>query len=192
MLAARLEPSDSVVVFPLGTNDSPSDPAGLAADLAAVRQLAGDRCIVVATLSRPPVGGVSVAGLNGVVEQFAAQSGAQVADWRTVVRSIPSLLVSDGVHATGEGYSVRAGLLAEAVQGCRSGGGAATGASGLPAPRNPNARPPGRVAAGTPVVLSLEPLFALGRAALRPIAGAWQAARTAATRAGPEPVLGAP
>ena len=190
VLAARLEPSDSVVVFPLGTNDSPSDPAGLAADLAAVRQLAGDRCIVVATLSRPPVGGVSVAGLNGVVERFAAQSGAQVADWRTVVRSIPSLLVSDGVHATGEGYAVRAGLLAEAVQGCLLGGGAATGASGLPAPRNPNARPP--EAGGAPLLLPLDPFLALGRAAFRPIAGAFVAARALATEAGPEPVLGAP
>jgi hypothetical protein len=165
---------------------------GLAANLAAVRQLAGDRCVVVATLSRPPVGGVSVAGLNGVVEQFAGRSAAEVADWRTVVASLPSLLVRDRVHATGEGYSVRATLLAEAVQGCLVGG-TGVGASGIPAPRDPNARPPETETEGEPaLVLSLDPLAALARAAFRPIAGALLAARTAATKSGPEPVLGAP
>jgi hypothetical protein len=190
VLSSLLDPSVRVIVFPLGTNDSPSNAGGLAANLAAVRQLAGDRCVVVATLSRPPVGGVSVAGLNGVVEQFAGRPAAQVADWRTVVASIPSLLVRDRVHATGDGYSVRATLLAEAVQGCLLGG-ASVGPSGIPAPRDPNARPP--EAEGEPaLVLSLDPLAALARAAFRPIAGAFQAARTAATKAGPEPVLGGP
>ncbi|MBA3264089.1 MAG: hypothetical protein H0T69_16790, partial [Thermoleophilaceae bacterium] len=131
VLAERLGPEHGVIVFGLGTNDSPSNPGGLAASLAAVRRLAGDRCIVVATIVRPPVRGVSVAGLNQVVEQFAGQSGAQVADWRSVVKSIPSLLGRDGVHATGDGYALRASLLAEAVQGCLLGG----GASGIPAPR---------------------------------------------------------
>jgi hypothetical protein len=190
VLSSRLDPSVEVIVFPLGTNDNPSNVGGLAANLAAVRQLAGDRCVVVATISRPPVGGVSVAGINGVVEQFSARAAAQVADWRTVVRSIPSLLVRDRVHATGEGYSVRATLLAEAVQGCRLGG-SAVGPSGIPAPRDPNARPP--QTEGEPaLVISLDPLAGLARAAFRPIAGAFQAARTAATKAGPEPVLGAP
>src|SRR5919107_3712855 len=184
VLASQLTPSDEVIVFPLGTNDSPANPAALAADLAAVRQLAGDRCIVVATIARPPVRGVSVAGLNGVVENFAAQTGAQVADWRTVVRSIPSLLGSDGVHATGEGYSLRASLLAEAVHGCRAG----AGPSGIPAPRNPNVRVPreerrgGPAAAPAPVVLPavlpLDAVVALARSALRPVAAALHAART--------------
>jgi hypothetical protein len=118
VLASRLTASDQVIVFPLGTNDSPSDPGALAADLAAVRQLGGDRCIVVATIARPPVGGVPVAGLNRVVEQFAAQTGALVADWRTVVRSIPSLLGRDGVHATSIGYQARAHMSAAAARSC--------------------------------------------------------------------------
>jgi hypothetical protein len=190
VLASRLDPSVEVIVFPLGTNDSPSNAGGLAANLAAVRQMAGDRCVVVATISRPPAGGVSVGAINRVVEQFAGRPAAQVADWRTVVASIPSLLVGDRVHATGDGYSVRATLLAEAVLGCLRGG-ASVGASGIPAPRDPNARPP--EAEGEPaLVLSLDPLAALARAAFRPIAGAFLAARTAATKAGPEPVLGGP
>ena len=185
-----------MIVFPLGTNDSPSNPAALAADLAAVRQLAGDRCIVVATIARPPVGGVSVAGLNRVVEQFAAQTGAQVADWHTVVESIPSLLGRDRVHATGEGYALRASLLAEAVQGCLLG----AGPSGIPAPRNPNARDRRRQPepAEAPAVL---PTAAAALDALAAALGAVRSRRSPARcsraerrrpRPGPEPVLGAP
>jgi len=190
VLAARLSPAVQVIVFPLGTNDSPSNAGGLAANLAAVRQLADDRCVVLATLSRPAVGGVSVAGLNAVIAQFARRPAAQVADWRTVVKSIPSLLGGDRVHATGEGYSVRATLLAEAVQGCVVGR-TAVGPSGIPAPRDPNARPP-ETEEEPALELSLDPLAALARVALRPIGAAFEAARTAATKAGPEPVLGAP
>jgi hypothetical protein len=193
VLARRLEPSDAVVVFTLGTNDSPSNPGGLAANLAVVRRLAGDRCIVVATLSRPAVRGVSVAGLNRVIEQFAGQTGAQVADWRTVVRSIPSLLGRDQVHATGEGYSLRAGLLAEAVQGCVAG----VGPSGIPAPRDPNARVPrpereAEPRAVLPTAAAASAFASALTRAFAPIAAALRAAGTAATKAGPEPVLGAP
>ncbi len=193
VLAARLDPSVSVVVFPLGTNDSPSNPAGLAASLASVRQLAGDRCIVVATIARPPVGGVPVAGLNRVVEQFSEQTGAQVADWSTVVRSLPGLLGSDGVHATGDGYALRAGLLAEAVQACGSaGGGAGAGLTGLPAPRDPNAAPPEREAAPGARLSTPEPVsFVLSRT-VGLVAAAAKAALTTASKEGPEPVLGAP
>jgi hypothetical protein len=191
VLAERLGARHGVVVFPLGTNDSLSNPGVLAANLATVGQLAGDRCIVVATIARPPLRGVSAEGLNRVVEQFAGHTGAQVADWRSVVRSIPSLLGRDRVHATGEGYGLRATLVAEAVQNCLLG----AGVSGIPAPRNPNARPP-RAEQAAPVALpvarALGMFGTLGRAALGPIAAALHAAGTAATKAGPEPVLGAP
>src|SRR5687768_10648867 len=73
VLAQRLRPEHAVVVFPLGTNDSPTNPDGLATNLAGMLQLAGDRCVVVATLARPPVRGVPVALLNQVVEQFAGR-----------------------------------------------------------------------------------------------------------------------
>ena len=201
-LAERLDPSVDVVVFPLGTNDSPGSPDMLAADLAAAARLAGDRCMVVATIVRPPVGGVSVAGLNRVVETFASRTGAQVADWRAAVAAFPALVGSDGVHANGYGYALRASLIAEAVDACRLGGGAAAagaGVAGIPAPRNPKARPPARAQARRPAAAALLPAapllvtlaFIAGRA-VSPVAGALHAAATAATRAGPEPVLGAP
>jgi hypothetical protein len=192
VLAARLSPSDDVVVFPLGTNDSPSSPDALAADLSAAAQLAGDRCMVVATIARPPVRGVSVAGLNRVVQAFAARTGAQVADWRAAVGAFPSLVGHDGVHAVGDGYALRASLIAEAVDTCRAGGGGlgAAGAAGIPAPRNPAARPPAAVAV-LPTAPALDALVSFGRRALSPVVGALRAARTAATKEGPEPVLGA-
>jgi hypothetical protein len=191
VLAARLLPADDVVVFPLGTNDSPASPDALAADLSAAARLAGDRCMVVATIARPPVRGVSVAGLNRVVQAFAARTGAQVADWRAAVGAFPSLVGRDGVHAVGDGYALRASLIAEAVDTCRAGGGlGAGGVAGIPAPRNPDARPPAAVAV-LPTASALDALVSFGRRALSPVVGALRAARTAATKAGPEPVLGA-
>src|SRR5215213_3028736 len=159
VLADRLRPGHGVVVFPLGTNDSPADPARLAADLAAAKRIAGDRCMVVATIARP----------------------------------IPSLLGADGVHATGEGYGVRATLIAEAVQSCLAGG----AGTGIPAPRDPDAAPPPRrvEAEGPPLLLpSAELVSAFAGALARvltPLGGALHAAANAATGSGPEPVLGA-
>lgn len=197
VLAAQLDPSVDVVVFPMGTNDSPAAPGRLAADLDTAARLAGGRCMVVATIARPAVGGVSVAGLNRVVEAFAGRTGAQVADWHAAVGAFPSLVGRDGVHAVGDGYALRASLIAEAVDACRAGGASALAGSagGIPAPRDPRARIPD--AEPAPVALlpappALDALVAFGRRALSPVAGALRAARTAATRAGPEPVLGAP
>jgi lysophospholipase L1-like esterase len=190
VLATRLSPADDVVVFPLGTNDSPSSPSVLANDLNAAARLAGDRCMVVATIVRP----LDVAGLNRVVAAFAARTGAQVVDWRGAVEAFPTLVGRDGVHSNGSGYALRASLIAEAIDACRSGGGGSAGPGGIPAPRNPNARPPARLSR-TSGVRPPAPLAAVAFVAARAAAtvvGAVRAAGTAASRAGPEPVLGAP
>jgi lysophospholipase L1-like esterase len=177
-LGARLSPADDVVVFPLGTNDSPSSPAVLAADLEAAARLAGSRCMVVATIVRP----LDVSGLNHVVLSFAARKGAQVVDWAGAVRAFPTLVGADGVHSNGSGYALRASLIAEAIDACRSGGGAAAGPTGIPAPHNPNARPRARVRAAGGLAAPA-PLAAIGfvftRAAAT-VVGAVRAARTAA------------
>jgi hypothetical protein len=204
VLADRLRPEHEVVVFPLGTNDLSAD--AFAASLASAAQLAGGRCMVVATIvrRRPPA-----SELNRVVASFAATGQVQVADWRAA-SSAPGVLGRDGTHATGAGYALRASLLAEAVQGCLAG----AGASGIPAPRDPDVqvppegrrdeRRPGRAAPprepeaprARPVRLParralLAVTFALRRAA-SPVVAALRDARTAATKAEPEPVLGAP
>jgi lysophospholipase L1-like esterase len=204
VLADLLGPEHEVIVFPLGTNDLSAD--AFATSLAAAAQLAGGRCMVVATIvrRRPPA-----AELNRVVASFAATGEVQVADWRTAA-SAPGALGRDGTHATGAGYALRASLLAEAVRGCLVGG----GASGIPAPRDPDVRVPsderrdagrpGRAAPppepeaprAQPVRLPARRALVAVAVALRrmasPVVAALRDARTAATRGEPEPVLGAP
>ena len=197
-------------MFPLGTNDLSADAFG--ASLAAVGQLAGGRCLVVATIARRTSRGSTASSLNRVVASFAAQGEVQVADWRAAAAA-PGVLGRDGTHATGQGYALRASLLAEAVRGCLAGGGAA----GIPAPTDPDARVPSReerdagrpgTSGPTPAAPATAPaaarparlparaaLLALGsalRRAVMPVAAALRDARTAATTAAPEPVLGAP
>jgi hypothetical protein len=111
------------------------------------------------------------------------------------------VLGRDRVHATGQGYALRASLLAEAVRACLAGG-----AAGIPAPEDPNVRvpprerrrperrpeaPPVRPARLPARVALLRLASALARA-VRPVAAALRDARTAATTAEPEPVLGSP
>jgi hypothetical protein len=120
VLRSEIGPEHDAVVFDLGTNDDPAAPQVLADDLAAARAIAGDRCLVIATLNRPPLNGVSVNGLNRAVTSFASgDPNVQLVDWRAAVADDPGML-TDGVHATGEGYSLRANLFAEAISSCLS------------------------------------------------------------------------
>jgi lysophospholipase L1-like esterase len=137
VLAERLRPDHEVVVFDLGTNDGTRNPDVLAANLARASELAGGRCLVVATIWRPALGGASVEGQNRVVRDFAAQTGAVVVDWRAAAGSGPGLLQRDGVHATPAGYALRGTLFAEAVGNCLA------GVAGIPAPQG-DGRPPER------------------------------------------------
>lgn len=120
--ARRLRREHEVVAFPLGTNDLNVDV--FAANLAAVEQLAGGRCVVLATIARPLLRRASAGALHRVI---AAHGSAQVADWRSAAAT-SGVLGRDRVHATGQGYALRGSLLAEAVQGCLAGG----AASGIP------------------------------------------------------------
>jgi lysophospholipase L1-like esterase len=138
ILRLRLQSSDQVVVFDLGTNDDPAQPQALAADLAAVRSIVGGRCVVVATLNRPPYNGVSIDGLNGAIRDFAVGSPpTQLVDWRAAALSTPGLLGPDGVHATAAGYSTRAQLIAQGILGCFSGSASVPPASGAPEGESP-------------------------------------------------------
>ncbi len=133
-----------VVVFDAGVNDDPARPATLSSDLASVRRLVGGRCLVVATMSRPPYRGVTVDGLNRAVRSFAAStSNAVLVDWRSTAVANPRLINSDGVHPTSAGYQLRARLFARAVRQCGSGGSVGGGGG---APPSSGGLPP----AGTP------------------------------------------
>ncbi len=115
--------SQSVVVFDAGTNDSPSSPQILGAQLEAVAGKVGKRCMVVPTVNGPTVNGVDSAGINRVIYSFAASHpGTQVPDWAGAVSEHPSLLSPDGIHPIPEGAAYRAKLIGQAVQACGVGG----------------------------------------------------------------------
>ena len=124
VLGSLIAPEHEVVVFDLGTNDDPAAPDALAGNLAAAREIAGDRCLVVATVNRPPLNGVPVTGLNRAVNAFAAADpNAALVDWHAAAEADPGLL-TDGIHTDGDGYALRAGMVAEAISSCTSFGGA--------------------------------------------------------------------
>jgi hypothetical protein len=134
VLRSSIGPEHDVVVFDLGTNDDPAAPEALAADLTEARAIAGDRCLVVATLNRPPLNGVSVDGLNRAVTRFAARdAGVELVDWHGAAAADPGLLF-DGVHASPDGYALRASLFADAIGACLAFGGAGSGVASDPTP----------------------------------------------------------
>lgn len=140
VLRARLRAEHRVLVFDLGTNDDPSQPGILAGNLRAAREIAAGRCLVVASVNRPPVAGASSEGLNRVIRDFVAETaGAQLVDWRAAAASDPGLLSADRIHATAGGYALRARLVGAGVRACL---GAPGGATGLPKPRTRPAPPP--------------------------------------------------
>lgn len=118
VLGSLISPQADIVVFDLGTNDDPASPGTLATDLARARQIADDRCMVVATLNRPPLNGVPVNGLNKAVASFAASDpNVEVVDWHAAAAADPDLLI-DGIHTDASGYALRAHLFAESIASC--------------------------------------------------------------------------
>jgi lysophospholipase L1-like esterase len=119
-----------VLFVSLGTNDDPSATSTFEGQVEAVLEAAGpSRCVVWANIVRPPYGGVSYSGYNRVLDRAAtANPNLTIVDWVGITRSHPGLLASDGVHATPEGYTLRAQAIASAVEGC--GAGVANGSGG--------------------------------------------------------------
>ena len=118
VLKSAISPGDAVVVFALGTNDDPSAQSAYAGTLAQAAAIADGRCLIVPTIVRPPVGGVSYDGLNDTIRHLAATNfNIEVVDWAREISANPRLLV-DGVHVTAEGYAFRASLIAQAVDSC--------------------------------------------------------------------------
>ena len=141
VLRAGLRPSDSVIVFDAGVNDDPAQPQALAADLRAVDGIAGGRCVVVATVSRPPYNGVGPQGLNAAITSFAtSRPNTQLVDWRAAALANPRLINSDGVHPTPAGYAMRARLVAGGIRACLTG--AATAPPPVAAAPEPPPAPP--------------------------------------------------
>jgi lysophospholipase L1-like esterase len=118
-LGAALAP---VVVVSLGTNDldgSEEEFRGLVGE--AIEIVGPGRCLLWATIVRD---GVERAGFDRVLRAAsAANENVGLVDWAEMVVQDGSLLASDLVHGTPEGYARRAKETARAVRACpRTGG----------------------------------------------------------------------
>lgn len=107
-----------VVVVNLGTNDDPRAVRQFNSYVVRVVRAAGpERCVIWATIVRPPYAGVSYDGLNRVLVAAAARwQSFHVFDWRPLARAHPAWFGSDGVHPSIPGYRVRAKLLASFIR----------------------------------------------------------------------------
>jgi len=116
---AALGPSlPRVVVLSVGTND---DPGAVSDFRRIVRQtvaVAGpSRCVVWATIVRPPYRGVPYSGYNQVLRTAAAQhANLVVLDWAAMARTHPGWFGADGVHPSMSGYRARAAATARLVR----------------------------------------------------------------------------
>ena len=122
-----------VIVVSLGTNDNPSETERFAGEVETVMDSAGPaRCVVWVNIARPPYAGVGYSGLNQVLTRVSlSRPNLLVVDWARISHSQSGLLGSDGVHATAQGYAVRAQAIASAIAGC-GGVGAYGGTAGAP------------------------------------------------------------
>jgi lysophospholipase L1-like esterase len=112
-----------VVVVNLGTNDDPRAVRQFGSYVGRVARAAGpERCVVWATIIRPPYAGTSYDGLNRVLQHAAVRwQGFHVFDWRPLARAHPAWFGSDGVHPSIPGYQLRARTLASFIRrACQS------------------------------------------------------------------------
>lgn len=123
VLSDLLGPEHDTVVFDLGTNDGNAAVAVTAGSLASARQLTGDRCLVIATLNRPPLAGIPIDGQNSMIRRFAASTpNVVLVEWHDAAAGTSGVLQSDGVHATSAGYAYRGALFADAIRSCLTDG----------------------------------------------------------------------
>jgi len=109
-----------VIVMSLGTND---DPGATSTFRSAVRQtmkLVGrEGCVVWPNIVRPPVGGNSYAGYNGILaEESKRRRNLRVVEWTRMVAKHPGWLAGDRVHVNAAGYQARAAAIAKQVKRC--------------------------------------------------------------------------
>jgi lysophospholipase L1-like esterase len=110
----------SVIVVSAGTNDDPGRVSGFARVVRETLAVAGPRrCVVWATIVRPPYRGVSYDGYNRALASIArTHPTLRVLDWAAMARAHPSWFGRDGVHPTMTGYRARAAATAHLVRGC--------------------------------------------------------------------------
>jgi len=117
-IEALRESLPRVIVVNLGTNDDPGAVSAFRSYVRRVVRAAGSRrCVIWATIVRPPYAGVSYDDLNSVLFAAAAEwKSFHVFDWRSLARAHPAWFGSDGVHPSIPAYRVRAKLLASFIR----------------------------------------------------------------------------
>jgi lysophospholipase L1-like esterase len=109
-----------VVFISLGTNDDPRFVSTFRTAIRRALRIVGPhRCIVWATVHRPPVAGTSYAGYNRVLRDMGRREPRLRAfDWERMAHRHPSWFGSDGVHPGPTGYRARARAIARNVERC--------------------------------------------------------------------------
>jgi lysophospholipase L1-like esterase len=107
-----------VVVVSAGTNDDPGTVSRFARTVReAVAVAGGSRCVIWATIVRPPYAGVSYAGYNRALRAIARRHATlHVLDWAAMARAHPGWFGSDGVHPSMTGYRARAAATARLIR----------------------------------------------------------------------------
>jgi len=104
------------VVVSLGTNDPRDAVDAFRADVAQVMRIAGNRCVVWATIHRD---GEAYASFNDVLRTTAAANrNLRLVEWTSMLAAHPDWLSADGIHATADGYRARAAAIVTSMRGC--------------------------------------------------------------------------
>ena len=114
-LGAALPP---VIVVSAGTNDDPGTISRFARTVRESVAVAGSsRCVIWATIVRPPYAGVSYSGYNRALRTIAKRHPTlHVLDWAAMAHAHPGWFGSDGVHPAMTGYRARAAATARLIR----------------------------------------------------------------------------
>ena len=107
-----------VIVVSAGTNDDPGAVSRFARTVRETVAVAGrSRCVVWATVVRPPYAGVSYTGYNRALRSIArTHPTLHVLDWSAIAHAHRSWFGLDGVHPSMTGYRFRAAATAHLIR----------------------------------------------------------------------------
>ncbi|UGS39171.1 hypothetical protein DSM104329_05603 [Capillimicrobium parvum] len=110
----------TVSAFSLFTNDDPANLAGLEQVVRESVERVFSQCAIWATIRAPPRNGVTFDAANALLHRLAGEYPGRlfIVPWAETVTARSELDLGDYVHATDEGYAVRARLFAEAARRC--------------------------------------------------------------------------
>jgi hypothetical protein len=108
------------IAMSLGTNDDPRNVGSFRSSVRATMAVAGSsRCVVWATIRRPPVAGATYGGYNRVLKSEAKRRrNMKVVHWNAMVLRHPEWVGPDGVHTDAAGYSARARAYVRKLRRC--------------------------------------------------------------------------